>query len=210
MGIAPIMSPEFLRRALRVPADRNPDAATAQTIAIMCGHIHTSATDSLMSYTAMMAINDYLNEQMEPFEDASTVAKALWWYAKTRLRFIHHSRLIKDWFGELDQLQLLIEPSVLLRMPDNRWPMVGDCAIYSMLICAMLTTCGIPWRLVTAACDPKQPMIFTHVFPRSQTPAGGWITLDASHGDYPGWQVPDEHMLRIQAWDENGQPVVEN
>jgi hypothetical protein len=202
------MSPEFLQRAVRVPAAANPDQATAQTILIMCrDHIWPSVYDPAVYIAAADAVNDSLSGQVEPIESRRAIACAIWAYAKRNIRFIHHSKLIRDWFREVDHLQLLIQPSVLVRFPEMKWPMVGDCAIYSCLIAAMLVVYEIPWRLVTLACDPKQPAIFSHVFPRAQMEDGSWFTLDASRGNYPGWQVPAEHTFREQSWNEQGAPV---
>lgn len=207
----PIMSPEFLRRAVRVPASSDSDTATAQTVAIMCrDHIWPSIYDPAVYVAGSGAVDDWLAEQVEPVLDAAAVARAAWWYAKLNVRFIHHSKLIRDWLREKDQLQLLIQPAVLVRFPDQQWPMVGDCAVYSMLIAAMLGIFEMPWRLVTLAIDPRQPRIFTHVFPRAQMPDGEWMALDASHGLYPGWQVPAERIFRKQSWDENGEPIQED
>lgn len=175
----------------------------------MCQLIHGSAKDSLVWQCAIAAVDDYLSNQTEPFQDSATIARGCWWYVKRKLQFVHHSKLIADWFAEKDQLQLLIEPSVLVRMPAAKWAMVGDCAIYSMLLCSMLESLEVPWRLVTLAVDPRQPILYTHVFPQAQMPDGSWLTLDASHGQYPGWQVPDDHVFRYQAWDEAGQPIEE-
>jgi len=206
------MSPEFLQRAVRVPAAANPDQATAQTILIMCrDHIWPSVHDPIVQFAASSVADEALGEQRrsfpEPFTTRSGFARSAWAYAKRNIRFIHHSKLIRDWFREVDHLQLLIQPSVLLRFPETKWPMVGDCAIYSCLIAAMLAVYEIPWRLVTLACDPRQPAIFSHVFPRAQMEDGSWFTLDASHGKYPGWQVPAEHTFREQSWNTQGAPV---
>ena len=129
--------------------------------------------------------------------------RACWWWAKHQLKFVHHSALILVWLNERDQLQLLIEPSVLVRMRQMR----GDCAIYTMLICAFLDCFHVPWEIVTLAVNPSQPTIFGHVFPRVVLPDGRRVALDASHGKYPGWQVPRNHTFRSQAWDQDGEPI---
>ena len=203
----PLMSPEFLRRAERTASSRDPDRATAQTVAIMCRLIRDSVLDPLVWQAAAAAVNRAASAQLEPLIDEGMIATACYWFTKTQLRFVHHSKLIEAWFRERDQLQLLIEPAVLLRMPAAHWEMVGDCAIYSMLICAMLSAYQVPWLLVTLACDPRAPWLFTHVFPRALMADGSSLTLDASHGRYPGWQVPADHTFRSQEWDENGEPI---
>lgn len=138
-----------------------------------------------------------------PFESAGAIAESVWWWAKHALRFQHHDGMIRVWFNETDQLQLLIGPDLLLRT--NNWR--GDCAIYTMLICAMLRALGVRFEIVTVAANPHEPDIFGHVYPRAVLADGGRLALDASHGAYPGWHVPREHTIRSQVWDESGNPV---
>ena len=134
------------------------------------------------------------------------IADSCFWWAKHNLKFVHHSKLIEVWFGERDQLQLLISPDVLVRSPGQ---LKGDCAIYTTVICAMLEALGLEWEIVTLATDPREPDIFGHVYPRAVFSDGRREALDAStsYGKYPGWQVPSSDILRIQVWDESGRPI---
>lgn len=205
----PIMSREFLRRAKRVKAAANPDQATAQTVEIMCQHIHASAKDPLISRYALEAVRQwrggaqFASTGQDALSDPLAIAESIWWWCKHSMTFVHHSKQILVWLGERDQLQLLIEPSVLVRMDE----MEGDCAIYSMLICAMLECLGIDWELQTLATNPGQPEIYNHVFLRVVLPDGRRISFDCSHGKYPGWRVPENNVLRSQVWDESGNAV---
>lgn len=205
----PVMSPEFMRRAERVPASPDPDEATAQTVQLMCDQIARSAQDPLVRECAKQAVLQWRGGPYfaarggDPTTNPRAIAESIWWWAKHQLKFVHHSKLIQVWLNEKDQLQLLIEPAVLVRM--NR--MMGDCAIYTMLICALLDCFNVPWEIVTLAVDPEQPTIYSHVFPRVVLPDGQRIALDASHGRYPGWQVPRNRRFREQVWNEDGEPM---
>ena len=205
----PIMSREFLRRAKRVAASPNSDRATAQTIEIMCQHIRKSAADPLVQGCAVDAVRQWRGGAQfaatgqDPFSDPAAIAESVWWWCKHAMKFVHHSQQILVWLGERDQLQLLIEPSVLVRMNQ----MEGDCAIYSMMICAMLSCLGVPWELQTLSTNPTQPEIYNHVFLRCILPDGRRIPLDCSHGKYPGWRVPENNVLRSQVWDEQGNAI---
>lgn len=187
----------------------NPDRATAQTIELMCRMIDQAAIDPVLVAAARDAVRRfrggflYAATGRNPFESDAAIAESIWWWAKQALRFQHHDATIRVWFNESDQLQLLIGPDLLLRM--NSWR--GDCAIYTMLICAMLRALGVRFEIVTVAANPHEPDIFGHVFPRAVLPDGRRLALDASHGNYPGWQVPPEHTLRLQVWDESGNPI---
>jgi hypothetical protein len=40
-------------------------------------------------------------------------------------------------------------------------------------------------------------------------PDGRRVDLDASHGDYAGWHVPNERIYKVGIWNESGQPVAD-
>jgi hypothetical protein len=83
----------------------------------------------------------------------------------------------------------------------------GDCAIFTECVCSFLRVLGVPYEVVTVAVNPNEPDIFSHVFAYAVLEDGTRLPLDASHGDYPGWQVPGSHVSRRQVWDENGRKV---
>jgi hypothetical protein len=181
----------------------DPDTATVQTVQEMCRQINESANDPRVAAIAERAI--------QTFRGGPSGARLLWqgmqahscwWWCKWNLKFVHHGDQFEAWSSDLGdpqtKQQLLIAPDVLVRMKR----MEGDCAIYTMMLCAMLKSLGLPYRIVTLAVDPHQPEIFTHVCASSN---GEY--LDASHGKYPGWRVPKEHTMKEWTFDESGQRV---
>ena len=72
----------------------------------------------------------------------------------------------------------------------------GDCAIFTTLIQALLLYRGIPYETVCVAVDPRQPAEYTHVYPRAVRADGSRVVLDASHGPWPGWEVPAGRILK--------------
>jgi hypothetical protein len=76
-------------------------------------------------------------------------------------------------------------------------------------VAAFLTVFGIPYEFVTVAANPNEPEIFSHVYLYAVLPDGSRLPLDASHGDYPGWQVPSAHVSRRQVWDADGNAVAD-
>ena len=192
-------SSEFRKRAPRMELSDNSDVATQQTVEEMCRQIQAAAEDP-----AIRAIASRIGSRHDgPIQRAA----ACWYWCKRNLKFKHHGEQFEAWSKELGdprtKLQLLIAPDVLVRMKR----MEGDCAIYTMMLCALLECLGIQWRIVTMAVDPHTPELFTHVCARAVLPGGKLETLDASHGDYPGWCVPKEHILREWTFDEAGQRV---
>lgn len=194
----------------RFPTDQNdPDGATAETVRVMSEQINRAANDPVLKLAARDAVRRFRGGPLfalagvNAWNSPQAIAESVWFWVKHCLKFVHHDGLIQVWFNERDQLQLLISPDLLLRMSKPR----GDCAIYSMLECAMLKALGVSFELVTAAVNPGEPDIFSHVYARAVFPNGKREPLDASHGQYPGWEVPKEHTLRKQVWDEAGNPI---
>lgn len=189
----------------------DPDVATAQTVQVMCEQIQKAAADPLVQRAAQDAVTRfkggplYAAAGIDPRKNQAAQAESVWWFAKHVLKFQHHDGLIMVWFNERDQLQLLISPDLLLRMDKPR----GDCAIYTMLICALLKCLGIDSEIVTSAVDPFSPDVYSHVYPRAILATGRRLVMDASHGSYPGWEVPAEHTMRKQVWDLSGNPITD-
>ena len=191
-------SPQFRHRAPRVQLSDDPDTATVQTVQEMCRQIHQAAQDALVQRDALDALRRF--RDMGP-------AESCFWWCKHFLKFRHHGSMFEAWSPELGdpatKLQLLIAPDVLVRMER----MEGDCAIYTMMLCAMLEALGLQWDIVTAAVDASQPTIFSHVWPRVMLDDGGHESLDASHGSYPGWHVPERDLHRVWVFDSMGSRV---
>jgi hypothetical protein len=224
-GTPPIESPAFWKRPVRLPASADPDTATAQTIAAMCQQIRDSARDA-GRYTfpdGAARVSEVAHGAVQGFgglgrvyggidqplagdtQDPVAVACGAFWWCKVFVRFVHHEFIIRQRLGETGHLQGLISPEVLVRMDKPE----GDCAIFSECVAAFLTVFGIPWELVTVAVNPSEPEVFSHVYLYAVLPDGSRLPLDASHGDYPGWQVPSAHVSRRQVWDASGNPVAD-
>ena len=162
------------------------DEATAQTVQFMCELVKYSLADPVIALAWRDAWNRFRGIAM------GDEAACAWWYAKYLIKFVHHQELLRDWLFKFDELQLLISPEALLKM---RWPK-GDCAIFTCLIQALLSYRGIPWETVTVAASPMTPDLFTHVYAQAVRPDGSRLPLDASHGKYPGWEVPAERVFK--------------
>ena len=201
----------FRQHAPHVQLSDDPDIATEQTVREMCRQIHEAAKDQLVQQSAVNAVRNFrggpfwIGAGIDPFSNAQCMAESCWWWCKHFLRFKHHGSMFEAWSSDLGdprtKLQLLIAPDVLVRMSR----MEGDCAIYTMMLCAMLESLGVPFLIVTLAVDEMQPTIFSHVFVRA---AGE--SLDASHGPYPGWQAPPEDIHREWVFDMAGRRVGES
>jgi hypothetical protein len=180
----------------RFQADlQNPDRATAETVEVMMQHVFDSCYGE-SPYTRLAAI-DAVKRFGNPIDGA-------FWWPKHAIKFVHHQDQLQKWLNEADQLQLLISPERLLAMP--RIPLFGetrpqgDCAVFCMLVAAILECHGVDWEFVVLAVDPREPSLYTHVFTRAILDDGTPVGLDASHGPCPGWEVPLVHRFRTQEW----------
>jgi hypothetical protein len=186
------------------------DLATAETIKTMCGHVHRAALDPLVQQAAQRA------EQSWGTGRASTKALAnlgllidavpgagCFWWVKYGLKQVPHEQFKALLAAFPQKRQLLVSPEVVLRAARP----AGDCSTFSMLIAAMLESLGVRWELVTVAVDPQDPALYSHVFVRAVYDDGARLTLDGSHGKYPGWEVPRAHQFRRQVWNSDGEPI---
>lgn len=170
------------------------DLATAQTIQVMCEYIHRAAKDTVVHSTTA-----YAESKMRMF----AVGSGCFWWAKHFVKQLPHAQFKALYAGFPQKRQLLVIPEVVVRATNP----AGDCSTFSMLIAAMLESLGIKWELVTVAVEPSEPTLYSHVFVRAVNLDGTRLTLDGSHGKYPGWEVPRVRQLRRQVWDENGNAI---
>lgn len=203
-NLAGFEAPDFWQRPERVIASSDPDTATAQTIRIMCQHVRTAAQDELVGQTARSAAGQFSG--LGAIDGPGALASAAWWWCKLYIKFVHHENILRSRLGEAGHLQGLISPEVLVRMDRPE----GDCAIFSECLCAFLRVFGIPYEFVTVAVNPREPEVYSHVYVYAVLPDGSRLPLDASHGLYPGWQVPSSDVSRRQVWDASGQPVADH
>jgi hypothetical protein len=164
----------------------DPDLQVAQIVSLMTAVVRHSQGDPIIAAAWRDAWDKFKGVT---FGDE---AQCCWWYAKYVVKFVHHSELLRDWLFSLDDIQLLISPDALLRMQGPK----GDCAIFTTLIQALLAYRGIPYETVTVAVNPLMPEFFGHVYPQAVRENGSRIPLDASHGKYPGWEVPAARILK--------------
>jgi len=191
-------NPGFFQASLSDPFE-----ATHQTVQYMVGLIGESLKDPIINRAAADACKRFWLLTGSASSDAKRKAECAWWWAKHAVKFVHHQKLLEAWLGKSDELQLLIAPDVLLKMQQPK----GDCAVFTCLVCALLECLQVPWEICTVAVNPRQPEIFSHVYARAVMPNGVCIPLDASHGKYPGWEVPASRVTLKQIWNSAGEPI---
>ncbi len=202
----PVGTEAWWKNPERVVASSDPDTATAQTIAIMSRHVRHAATDGQVQHFAGRAVQQFSGMSgLTASNDYAQAAAAAWWWCKLYIKFVHHELILRARLGEANHLQGLITPDALVRMAQP----TGDCAIFSECLAAFLAVYGVPFEFVTVAANPAEPDIFSHVYVYAVMPDGSRLPLDASHGPFPGWQVPTGHTTRRQVWNAAGEPVAD-
>lgn len=175
------------------------DLATQQTIERMTQHIRDCASDPAVAAAARKALRTFGAGQ----PGRRNAAWAVWWSIKHALSFVEDDDLLHGLTPNPPELELLVSPSVMVRTEHPR----GDCDDFTMLLCCFLQVLGCPWEIVTVAVDPSEPERWSHVYAVAVLEDSSRLALDASHGSYPGWEVPSGHMQRYQAWDRSGRPI---
>lgn len=172
------------------------EASTVQTVRKMAEHIRNSAGDP-----AVAAVAALIARRAGRGAPASELARAVFHFLKSRVRFRTDDDLIALMRIGQDELELLVSPPVLFRHPRPE----GDCDDFTMACCALLHELGIPAEIVTVKADQPDPDRWSHVYCCAQTERGPMI-LDTSHGKAPGWEVP--YFYAKRTWDSRtGQPI---
>ena len=174
------------------------ETATAQTVEKMCEYIDAGTRDPVVRDWAERAVNCY----GRGLADSAARAWAVFWLVKHAVEYAHDEPRLSR-IGEPGALDLLIAPAVLVRMRKPK----EDCDGFTMLLCALLRILLVECYIVTVAADPKDPSRWSHVFALAKLDDGTLMPLDCSHGAFPGWMVPAEHIFRWQAWGLNGRPA---
>ena len=161
----------------------DPDEQVARTIQLMRGYVLEDLNDPLIKEAAA---------GLGGPGDRET-AEAVWSRVKELMRFSDDQGIASRAGSGLASLEypvveVLIRPRDVLELSSGG-PVTGDCDDFSMLTAALLEANGIRCSFVTAAADPESER-YSHVYVVAHLEDGERFPLDASHGEYPGWEVP--------------------
>jgi hypothetical protein len=169
----------------------------------MCRLVDGAANEPAVKQAARDAVRRFGGEPGSVPGTASDLARAVWWFAKYAVRVLPHEQFKALVAAFPEKRQLLLAPEYLLSMGRPE----GDCSAFTMLVCALLKCLGVRYEVVTVAVDPREPEAFTHTYARAVLEDGQRLALDASHGTYPGWEVPASDVSRKQIWGTDGTPI---
>lgn len=194
--VHPELGGEIPFRVDSLPEDA--DGQVEQTIRLMCVYSLASAdTPELQrDLTAAAQINP------------ANIVDGIHRFVHSRLRF----RQDEDTAAQLQgipnsdtTIEVLVPPVDLSRAIAAGLQPAEDCDGFSMYVAALLTAAGIPCRFVTVAADPTEPTHYSHVYVAAY-PDAERTSVDASHGDYAGWECPNRHGKRRE-WPVKGGTV---
>lgn len=92
--------------------------------------------------------------------------------------------------GEDQVVEAIIRPIDMALYVDQGMA-IGDCDDFSMYLAALLKANDIPCAFATVAADGEAPDQFSHVYVVAY-PDGQRLPLDASHGQYAGWETENK------------------
>ena len=166
------------------PMSVDADTRVSQTIAVMSRY----------------AVEDSVSPEV--WEDAQSATAlgggdpifGVWKLCKERFRFVNDHVLSDD--ADLPQeikgtiVEVLIRPRDVSKMWRMNMQPLEDCDGYSTYAASLLLALGIPCYFCTVAVDPSVPDEYSHVYLVAYD-RGGRIAIDASHGEYCGWECPN-------------------
>ena len=159
---------------------RHSAAATRQTIDLMKGLVWGSVGFPII-HRAASQVRSMANAQGE------LLSSALHRWTRMNVNYVPDEMLVEQ---GAEGRELLIAPNVLLAMN----PAEGDCDDFSMVAAAIAASLGMAVKFVAVALEANNPERFSHIYIQVLDRVGpngekDWITLDCSHGIWPGWEV---------------------
>lgn len=194
-GVATVLGRTNIAAAGAVPDTHALTTATVEKIraAIVASAGHPLVVAATRRALADAGIKDWANH--------TAVALAIWDWVRGNVRFVQDDDVLRAQLGLPNELELLIEPPVLLSMSNP----AGDCDDFTMLTGAMCLSAGIPMvEVCTVMADPTDPGRWSHVYLYARLGGGHQLTLDCSHGEHLGWEVPQYYQRK--GWGMFGGP----
>jgi len=99
-------------------------------------------------------------------------------------------------------VEVLIRPVDVALAHREMGGVIEDCDGYSMYCASLLLALGIPCCYATVAADNEDTSRYSHVYVVAYPTINGQVyrvPMDTSHGQYPGWEVPNE-FDKLREW----------
>jgi len=178
------------------------EQSTSDTIDRMIQLAHTGSRSPVIK-----AIANQCLQQASRQEDLRGLVRCVYQWVKGHVTFVEDETIAHELLGISYEdmntpegaIDLVIAPEVLVQMANPR----GDCDCFSTLLASILIALGFKTWFVSIKVDPQEPYRWSHVYIQTYLPDEGvTIPLDASHGNYLGWEKTDGVFERKE-WDVN-------
>lgn len=171
-----------------LPAD--PDSQVAVTLNLMRERVSQDSANPAFKARAQQIAGQGTERQK---------TERLYWHVKNGIRFQPDEQTGGGiaGFAPEEVIETIIRPVDMAAYVDQGVA-VGDCDDFSSYLAALLKANGINCAFITVAADGNVPNQFSHVYVVAW-PDGERLALDASHGEYPGWEVPNNYG-KLQEW----------
>ena len=180
------------------PLSEDPDTQVEQTIQRMRRNVLEDSRSAPIQRDAAI---------LRAFGTGDPLADSFWW-VKNRVRFSQDADLSAPFRGFLNRddgvVEVLIRPADLSEMAQSGVA-AEDCDGFASYVPALVIAQGGSCRFATVAADPRLPGQFSHVYAACSGPGNERISLDASHGPYPGWECTESgQVTRLKEWPIDG------
>lgn len=173
----------------------SPDGQVASTIGIMRERVLEDSQDPGFAARAALLFPGDMTEEEK--------VQAVYGHVANAIRF-QRDEATGLGMGSTppDLIEVIIRPVDMAQYIDQGRA-IGDCDDFSMYCACLLNVLGVPCSFVTVAADGRAPDQYSHVYvaayPRDEYGQRRRIAMDTSHGDYPGWEVPNQYG-KLSEW----------
>lgn len=180
------------------------DGQVGKTLALMGERVREDSKDPGFCYWARQVVG------FDPGQGRDAdVIEAAYGHVKHAIRFQRDETTAAGVGGypEGEVIECIIRPREMAKLV-QRVVGVGDCDDFTMYLAALLACYGVESEFCTVAADGRAPGNYSHVYLVAY-PVDEWtgckvrVPLDASHGEYPGWETENKFGRRTE-WPING------
>ena len=148
--------------------------------------------ESLPSPEVQAASVEILTKINKATPTEQDIIRGVYWWVKNHIQFTQDENILMQELGYRNLgtgKDLLISPILMLQYI-KQGNAYGECDDFSTLLATLLIYMGVQnVYFCTIAADRVEPDFFSHVYVKAVLMDGSIIPLDASHGQYPGWQT---------------------
>ena len=172
----------------------HPDSQVQQTLGRMGARVAVDSSDPVFMSRVWNTVNA---------DNEIDACNQVWAHTKGGIKFQRDevTGAGVGGYSSDDVVETIIRPVEMAKFMDAG-NAVGDCDDFSMYAACCLKALGIPCTFATTAADSRDPGQFSHVYVVAYPKSGNGIRMrmpiDASHGEYAGWETPG--LGRYQEW----------